>query len=54
MSEVKVKIILDGVWTEIPYEELKNYKFDECIIEEKLTKAEWYKFYFEFYKPCPH
>jgi hypothetical protein len=46
-DKIKVQIFLDGSWCEVPYDELKNYEFRECIITEYMTKEEYNKRYID-------
>ena len=51
MSDAKFKIKIDGSWSDwMEAEELRNYSFDECIMQETMTKAEYDKLY--FYMPA--
>lgn len=42
MSKVTFRIKIDGFWSEaMEAEELRKYSFDECIMVETMTRAEY-------------
>ena len=44
MGDIRIKILLDGRWTNwMTSEEARRYEFTECVIEETMTRKEYNK-----------